>query len=80
MPVDGDVVVSNGAIREYAVGVLSKAPHLTYTTHDRGIVSARKMACQLGVDAWLTEDRTHFLLIARNRRAESCAVADERHG
>jgi hypothetical protein len=68
LPQDGDVVVSNPtATVEHEICVVPKPPHLTCPTHDRAVAEGRRLAERLRVDAWLTEDNTHFVRIGKYR-------------
>jgi 1,4-alpha-glucan branching enzyme len=70
LPQNGDVVVSHPtATIEHSICVVPRRPHMTCATHDQAVVSGRKLAETLHVDAWLTEDHCHFLLIASFRPA-----------
>jgi len=63
-PRRGDVLVSNPtATRECVISIVPRRPHLTYPTHDAAVERGRELARELGVDAWLTEDHTHFMKI-----------------
>jgi len=69
IPQDGDVLVSNPtATVEYVVGIVPRPPHITCPSHDRAVAQGRQLAEQLEVDAWLTEDKAHFLRIGSYRR------------
>ncbi len=71
LPRPGDVLVSNPiATRECVVSIVPRPPHLTYPTHDAAVARGRELARELGVDAWLTEDHTHFMKIESRRTAE----------
>jgi general stress protein YciG len=67
LPRPGDVLVSNPATIEHEISIMPGPPHLRYPTHDLAVAKGREIAEQLGVDAWVTEDRSHFLLIASCR-------------
>ena len=68
LPQNGDVVVSHPtAIIEHSICVVPERPQITCATHDQAIASGRELAERLHVDAWLTEDHCHFLLIASFR-------------
>jgi hypothetical protein len=68
-PRDGDVLVSNPtATVEHEIGIVPRPPHVTCRNHDRAVAEGRRMAEELEVDAWLTEDHCHFLRIASYRR------------
>lgn len=68
LPQDGDVLVSNPtATLEHEICIVPQPPHLTCATHDEGIAKAHELAARLHVDAWLTEDHTHFLRIGSYR-------------
>lgn len=68
LPRNGDVLISNpSATVEREICILPRAPHLACANHDRAVETARLLARQLGVDAWLTEDYRHYLHIATYR-------------
>ena len=68
LPQDGDVLVSNPtATVEHEIGIVPSPPHLTCANHDQAVAEGRQLAKHLKVDAWLTEDNTHFLRIATYR-------------
>jgi hypothetical protein len=68
-PRAGDVLVSNRtATLEHDVSIVPAAPDLVCPNHDSAVGLAREMAKDRGVDAWLTEDHTHFLQIAAHRQ------------
>jgi hypothetical protein len=70
LPQDGDVVVSHPtATIEHSICVVPERSHMTCATHDQAVASGRELAEKLHVDAWLTEDHCHFLLIASFRQA-----------
>ena len=67
-PQSGDVLVSTRSARvEHDISIVPKPSHLTCATYDSAVARARELAGELAVDAWLTEDFTHFLLIASFR-------------
>ena len=67
-PPDGDVLVSNPtATVEYEICVVPRPPHITCPNHDRAVAQGRELAEQLKVDAWLTEDNSHFMRIGTYR-------------
>ena len=55
------------AVREHEISIVPNAPHATSPTHDSAVSDGRSEADALGVDAWLTEDRTHVVKIVSNR-------------
>ncbi len=64
----GDVLVSHAtALREHEISVVPNAPHANSPTHDAAVREARSEAHALGVDAWLTEDKTHVDQISSHR-------------
>jgi hypothetical protein len=70
LPQGGDVVVSHPtATLEHTISVVPERPQLRCATHNQAIASGRELAKRLQVDAWLTEDHCHFLLIASFRPA-----------
>jgi hypothetical protein len=67
-PRDGDVLVSKPtAIVEHEICVVPRPPHVMYSNHNRAVAEGRRLAQQLKVDAWLTEDHCHFMRIAAYR-------------
>lgn len=70
VPLQGDVLVSNPtATIEHEIGIVPEKPHIFCPTHDTAVAKARELAETLQVDAWLTEDHTHFMRIASCRSA-----------
>jgi hypothetical protein len=68
-PQDGDVLVSNPtATVEHEICIVPRPPHMTCATHDRAVAEGRRLAQELNVDAWLTEDHSHFLRIGTYRQ------------
>lgn len=64
----GDVLVTHStAVREHEISVVPNAPHANSPTHDVAVRDARSEADALGVDAWVTEDKTHVVKIASHR-------------
>jgi hypothetical protein len=64
----GDVLVTHStALREHEISIVPHAPHAVSPTHDAAIDEGRSEARDRGVDAWLTEDRTHVVRIGSNR-------------
>jgi hypothetical protein len=58
----GDVLVSHStAVRKHEISVIPNAPHATSLTHDAAVGDGRSEANSKGVDAWLTEDKTHVV-------------------
>jgi hypothetical protein len=67
-PRRGDIVVSNRAATiEHEISVVPDPPQLAYGSQHAAVAKARDLAERLRVDAWLTEDRTHFMRIASYR-------------
>ena len=70
-PKNGDVLVSNPtATIAHDVSIVPAPPDIVCPNHDTAVAKACAMAQELGVDAWLTEDHTHFLKIASYRPHE----------
>ena len=68
LPQNGDVLISHPtATVEHSICVVPERPRIICATHDQAIASGRALAEKLHVDAWLTEDHCHFLLIASFR-------------
>ena len=68
LPSDGDVLVARvSATQHYAVAVVPREPHLLRERRTRAIDCARALAHDRSVDAWITEDGTHFLRLATFR-------------
>jgi hypothetical protein len=64
----GDVLVSHPtAVHEYEISIVPNAPHAVSPTHDAALSAGRAEADARSVDAWLTEDLTHVVRIARHR-------------
>jgi general stress protein YciG len=77
LPQFGDVLVRNvSATTEYDVSIVPGSPRLVGATHDRAVAVGRDLAEQSRVDAWLTEDRTHFLRIASYRPRAGSTVEE----
>jgi hypothetical protein len=69
-PRDGDVLVSKPtAIVEHEICVVPRPPHVTCPNYNRAVAEGRRLAQQLKVDAWLTEDNCHFMRIATFRES-----------
>lgn len=67
-PKEGDVLISKPtAIIEHEICIVPRPPHIMCATHDRAVEEGRRLAAELKVDAWLTEDNRHFLLVGTNR-------------
>jgi hypothetical protein len=64
----GDVLVTHPtAVREHEISIVPNGPHATSPTHDAAVSDASVEADAKGVDAWLTEDKTHVVKIASHR-------------
>jgi len=64
----GDVLVSHPtAVREHDISIVPNTPHAMSPTHEEALEEGRSEAEARGVDAWLTEDRTHVVKIASHR-------------
>ena len=67
-PQPGDILVSRSSGNvEHQVGVVPDPPQESCPTHDQAVQKACSLAEERNVDAWLTEDLTHFLRIATFR-------------
>jgi hypothetical protein len=67
-PRPGDVLVSKPTARvEHEISIVPAQPHIVCPTHDAAVARARELAEALQVDAWLTEDHTHFMVITSCR-------------
>jgi hypothetical protein len=67
-PRPDDIIVSNRAATvEHDVSVVPQGPHLLSAGRDVALVKAHELAALRRVDLWMTEDRTHFMLIASYR-------------
>jgi hypothetical protein len=67
-PRDGDVLVSNPtATLEHEISIVPARPHIFCATHAVAVAKARELAKEHHVDAWLTEDHTHYLLLESYR-------------
>ena len=68
LPSEDDVLVARvSATHHYTVAVVPRDPHLTGERRTRAIECARALAHDRNVDAWITEDGTHFLRLATFR-------------
>ena len=68
VPQDGDVLVARAcASGQYSVAIVPEQPHLSCERRMRAVEAARLLAHDRAVDAWLTEDLTHFMRLARFR-------------
>jgi hypothetical protein len=68
MPQPRDVLVSNrSASLEHDVSIVPEPPHLMCGNRQAALARGRELAETLRVDLWLTEDHTHFMLIASHR-------------
>ena len=75
-PQSGDVLISTSlATVDYDISIVPDAPLITCANHDQAVTKGRELAEQSGVDAWLTEDRSHFLHIAAYRSAQARRAA-----
>lgn len=67
-PRDGDLLVSRGvASLTHEVTVVPATSGTMCATHDEAVQRAHELAKTQQVDAWLTEDHTHFLRLASFR-------------
>jgi hypothetical protein len=68
IPQPGDVLITKRlAIVERDISIVPHAPHLICPTHDEAVATGCALAEQRHTDAWLTEDRVHFLRLASYR-------------
>ncbi len=67
-PQHGDILVSrsSGSVAHRVV-VVPDEQQASFDSHDRAVDCARTLAAERHVDAWLTEDLIHFVLLASNR-------------
>jgi hypothetical protein len=64
-PMPGDVLVSNPtATVEYDVSIVGGPMESAGAHYTTAVALAKTLAAERRVDAWLTEDHTHFLQIA----------------
>lgn len=69
LPQDGDILVSNPtATVEHEISIVPRRPHITCANHDQGVAEGRQLAKELEVNAWLTEDNRHFMLVGTYRQ------------
>jgi len=67
-PKTDDVLVSRREANvEHEVTIVPEPSGDVYPNHESAVARAREMATQRHVDAWLTEDHTHFVPITRSR-------------
>lgn len=67
-PQTGDILVSNPtATVAYDLMTVGEAASVACANHTAAIAQANELARLRHVDAWLTEDHTHFLKIAACR-------------
>ena len=59
--------LSSTAVREHEISIVPNPPHTVSPTHDTAVSDGCSEADALGVDAWLTEDKTHVVKIASHR-------------
>lgn len=69
-PAPGDIVVAKrSALTLYELTAVPGPPQLTAESYASAVERAKDMAARQSVDAWYTEDHTHFTCIARCRVA-----------
>jgi hypothetical protein len=67
-PQTGDVLVSKATAKvEHEVSIVPAQAHRVCPNHDAAVADAREIAKVRHVDAWLTEDHTHYLKVASYR-------------
>ena len=86
LPRDGDVLVSHPMARvECEIAIVPRSAHAVDRQTKSALPDAVELTQALGVDAWLTHDRRHFLPIASFRsdgpmmKAASTMTADAPH-
>ena len=68
IPEPGDVLITKRlAVVERDISIVPHAPHVPCPTHDEARAIACAVAEKMHTDAWLTEDRIHFLKLASHR-------------
>lgn len=68
VPKDGDVLISNPtATVEHVVSIVPDKPDICCPNQDAAVARGQDLAKDRQVDAWLTEDHTHFVKIASYR-------------
>ena len=68
VPQPGDVLVARAcATCQYSVAVVPHEPHVSRERRARAVEGAQMLAHDRAVDAWLTEDLTHFVRFAHFR-------------
>ena len=68
LPQVGDVLISKPtAIVEHDVSIVATSTSVLRARYDLAITEGQKLAEQLSVDLWLTEDHTHFRRLAGHR-------------
>ena len=69
-PAPGDIVVAKRpALTLYELSAVPGPPQLTAASYASAMERAKDMATRQSVDAWYTEDHTHFTCITRCRVA-----------
>lgn len=68
-PENGDILVSNPtATIAYDLTTVGETARVACANHAAAIAQAKELARLRRVDAWLTQDHTHFLRIAACRQ------------
>ena len=68
LPQAGDVLISKPtAIAEHDVSIVAVSASVLRARYDLAVTEGRKLAEQLKVDLWLTQDHRHFLQLAGHR-------------
>jgi hypothetical protein len=76
-PGDGDVLVSHPMARvECEIAVVPRPAHAVHERQEAAIEHATQLARTLGVDAWITLDRRHFLRLASFRPTTAAPRGD----
>lgn len=72
LPQVGDVLISKPtAVVEHDVSIVPTSTSVLRARYDLAITEGQKLAEQLSVDLWLTEDHTHFLQLAGHRARQT---------
>jgi hypothetical protein len=67
-PQPGDILVSRSSgTLEHQVTTVPDTEEAVCDSHDAAVARACALAAERRVDAWLTEDLTHFLRLAAHR-------------
>lgn len=68
-PQPDDVLVSNrAATLDHDLSIVPHAPHVECPSRTAALARGRELAEARQVDLWVTDDHTHFVLVAAYRR------------